>query len=180
MVQHDDIDHTGIPGTGSASTNILIDIATPIKLTASNITANSTTWIELAAETGGPGTGNLDLNFTGVQAGDIVEVSMSYLASNAATYIYVDMATIVSAAPVNYFGSGQITSSTGDGVMCWTATTSREEAKGGTVAYAVVSGDLSAGALKIRPYFRTSSATNRTMFGVAADPLHLSGKVFRP
>jgi len=179
MVQHSDIDHTGIPGTGSSASG-LIDIATPIKITASSITANATTWQELAAETGGPGTGNLDLNFTGVQAGDIVEVSLSALYSNAATYIHIDFATIVSAAPVNYFGSGQITSSTGDGVMSYMGITSREHSVGGTVAYAVVSGDLTAGALKIRPYFRTSSATNRTIFGVAANPFHLSGKVFRP
>lgn len=163
-----------------ASTNIIVDIATPIKRTGGNITANSTTWTELAAETGGPGTGGFDLDFTGVSAGDILEVSLSYYANNAATYFYVDFATIVSSSPVNYIGSGQVTSSTGDGVSGMAAITGREETKAGTVRYAVVSGDLSAGALKIRPYFRTSSATDRTIFAVTADPFHLSGIVFRP
>lgn len=168
-------------GGGSAPTNnIIVDIATPIKRTAGNITANSTTWTELAAETGGPGTGGFDLDFTGCAAGDILEVNLSYYANNAATYFYVDFATIVSSSPVNYIGSGQVTSSTGDGVSGLAAIASREETKAGTVRYAIVSGDLSAGALKVRPYFRTSSATDRTIFAVTADPLHLSGIVFRP
>lgn len=169
----------GMPASGGASTNILIDIATPIKLTGGNITANQTSWGELAAETGGPGTGGLDMVLSGVAAGDIVEVSLGAYLNSAATYVYLDIATIVSAAAVNYFGA--VTgASTGDGCVCWAAITSREETVGGTVAYALVSGDISSSTVTLRPWMRTSAATNRTIFGVAADPMFLSAKVFRP
>jgi hypothetical protein len=165
---------------GSAPTNnIIVDIDTPIKLTGGNITANQTSWAELAAETGGPGTGALDLDFTGVQAGDICVVTMSYYASSTATYLYIDFATIVSSSPVNYFGA--VTgASTGDGVPGLVAITGQEDTKSDSPAYVVQSGDLSAGALKVRPWMRTSAATNRTIFGTAANPLMLSGMVYRP
>jgi hypothetical protein len=168
-----------IPGGSAPTSNILVDIATPIKRTGGSITCNQTSWGELAAETGGPGTGGLDLDMTGLQAGDIVEVCISGLAASAATYLYLDVATIVSGSPVNYFG-GVTGASTGDGVMCWTAVTGREDPFGGCVSYVVQSGDLTAGAIKLRPWMRTSSATNRTLFGVAADPLHISARAYRP
>jgi hypothetical protein len=153
--------------------------AAHVKLTGGNITANQTSWGELASESGGPGTGLLDLDFTGVVAGDILECAISMLVGSAATYLYLDVATIVSASPVNYLGS--VTGAgTGDGVQAWTAVTGREEPKGGSVMYTIQSGDLSAGALKLRPWLRTSSATNRTLFGSAANPFHFSAKLYRP
>jgi hypothetical protein len=149
-----------------------------VKLTGGSITCNQTNWGELAAETGGPGTGLLDVVLSNVATGDIVEVSMSLLSSSAATYLYLDVATIVAAAAVNYFGS--VTgAATGDGVQAWTAVTGREESKGGSVMYTLQAGDISGGSVTLRPWMRTSSATNRTLFGSAANPFHFSAKAYR-
>lgn len=163
--------------TATGGSGSVVKAATPIHYTGGNVTVNSTTWSDLA--TYGPGAGAFDLDFTGCVAGDIVFVSISYQAQSDSEYILVTVATIVSASPVNYFG-GRTGATSGSGVVCWQAITAREETPGGTAAYVVQSGDLSAGALKLRPYARIHSAGSRIMFGGASEPLHISAWLIRP
>lgn len=156
-----------------------VKLGTPILRTGGNHTCNSTTWVELAAATGGPGTGTYDFDFTGVAAGDIVEFSISCGWGSEATNGCLTVATIVTGSIVNYF-MGAPTSSSGDGIVGLYGFSGTFQGVAATGYYVVQSGDLSAGALKLRPLYRTTSGTNKTLYGSTGDPAMFMAKVFKP
>jgi hypothetical protein len=95
-----------------------------------------------------------------VAAGDKLLVSVSCLWSNVATWGDLDVATIVSAAVVNYIsGFG----ATGPGVMAWRGqNTANNWPFGGTITYTVVAGDIDGGNIRLR--LRAKAGVSRTLF----------------
>jgi hypothetical protein len=89
------------------------------------------------------------------------------------------VATIVGGSVVNYF-MGAPTSSSGDGVVAWYGPAGAFGGYGGSAFYTIQSGDLSAGALKLRPMVRTATAGNKTAYATTGDPMMLMAKVYRP
>jgi hypothetical protein len=146
-----------------------------VSSTAGNITCNSTSWIELAAETGGPGTGTWDIVLSGVEAGDIIEVTLGAFLGAGNNYIYLDVATIVSGSPVNQVGFG---GASGEGFM--SSSYSHEFTATGTACYALQAGDISGGTVRLRPYMRTMTAGNVTLYCRADGGFRFSAKAFRP
>lgn len=137
--------------------------------TAGSYTVNSATWTDL--DTGS------DLDFTGVLVGDVVQIEFWGVLGTENTAGDFDVATIVSAAPVNFFGSGEPTTSTGSGIWSWTRAASTVlKPFGGAASLVVQSGDLTAGALKLRIRCRGGSIT---LFGTTLDQFFWSARVFR-
>jgi len=163
----------------AATANLLVDIATPIVRTAGSHTVNGTTWAELAAATGGAGTGAYDLNLTGCAAGDILEVGATVGWGSEAIVGQMTFATIVSGSVVNYV-IGAPTSSSGDGILGLYGPASVFVGQAAVAQYVLQSGDLSAGALKVRPMVRTATAGNKTLYGTTGDTPQFMAKVFRP
>jgi hypothetical protein len=158
MVQHADIDHTGITGVGGAGGGLVsfdynVYTAGDIALTATSPTAM---------------TGPTDLTVSAT-AGDIVGVSLSALANNTtAASIGFNFATIVSAAPVNYLYSDGGTPQN-SGVPGWFIAASAVNSAMGTFMYVVQAGDISGGNVVFRLYYRVSA--NRTLSASASIPL---------
>lgn len=196
MVQHADIDHTGLTGisSGSVATDTIYDAKgdlpvgtgantsakltvgangtmlqaksgeatglryvamVPVfhKRTAGDYTINSTTFANLDTGT--------DLTLTGVVAGDVIMVGAMLVWGSEATTACLDVATIVSASPVNYIGTA---GGAGDfGITSWIGTTGQTESAGAPVCYTLVSGDISGGNVLLRLRYRTTSATNKTL-----------------
>lgn len=138
-----------------------------------NITLNSAAaYAEVAAATGGPGTGGLDLT-VGAASGDILSVSACLNVPNTtAVVLFFDIATIVSAAAVNWIGQSA-GSSSNDG-LCQLGN-SLEATLTPTAQYVVQSGDISGGNVVLRLFYLTSAGTNRTLArGLVGGPLMFS------
>ena len=147
----------------------LIDFATA-KRTSGNITANSTSWANV--DTG------LDLVLTAA-SGDYIECGFSAFMANQAVNLGIDVASIVSASPVNYISGGGGASDYG--VQAWLAgDTGHATAVGGSILYLLVSGDISGGTVTLRLRYRTGTASNRTINATTAQPLHWWAKNIGP
>lgn len=125
-----------------------------------DITTNHiTTYAELAAATGGPGTGGFDLTIAAV-AGDVLYVTGSFMFNDvAAVSVFIDVATWVSGAAVTWIGQ----TAGGNAASPWGA-------GGGVVAtaplaqlYTVVSGDITGGNVVLRTHYLSGAATNRRL-----------------
>lgn len=137
---------------------------------STSLTLNSATWANVDTA--------LDLVLTAA-TGDIVRAGLSGLhANDAAVNQYLDVATIVSAAPVNYIGGDGGASSRG--VVAWEGESSTATPIGGTVEKALVSGDISGGTVTLRLRYRQSSASARTLFATSDIRLHWWAEVYRP
>ena len=137
--------------------------------TSGNITTNSATYVELAAATGGPGTGGFDLTLAAV-SGDIIMVGCNGIANNTTPGLFFDVATMVSGSAVNTIGQSGLNAAN-DGIAGWFCNASVQVPIGPSICYALVSGDISGGNVVLRPYYCGGSATNRTLFANAANPL---------
>lgn len=132
---------------------------------AGDITVNTSagTWEELAAETGGPGTGGFDLALA-CQVGDVIEGGFAALVQSVAVDLLLDIKTIVSSAPVNSF----VTQGANDAVAPpygpWYAPGATTVHFGAPMHYTVVSGDIASGLVTFRPYATTLAATSRTVY----------------
>jgi hypothetical protein len=140
-----------------------------VGLTSGGITVSSTTWVNLST--------SLDLTLTAA-TGDICEVTISAMAeSTSANYCFIDCATWVSGAGVNWFGSGEPTTGTGNGVPGWHLPNVAEyEAISGSVAMALVSGDISGGTVTLRLRTRVASGS-RVIRAESTTPLIVYAKI---
>lgn len=91
---------------------------------------------------------------------DVLQISLLSRYDNAAVNAFIDVATIVSAAPVNYV-SGGTGLSTEFGIAGWVGLSGTQQSFGGPVFYTVQAGDISGGNVVLETYYRTSAATNR-------------------
>ena len=135
-------------------------------------------WAELAAATGGPGTGVFDLTISGVTAGDRVEVGFTTACWDSANaWAMLNFASRVSGATVNYLyptPASPGTFATGQGICIASANAFRQTV--GSFMYTVLAGDLSSGSLTIRPVYKTILASNRTLSRSAGIPVIFSIK----
>lgn len=143
--------------------------------TSGDLTLNSTSWADL------PGVGtSLDIVLA-AQVGDTIEVGVSMALGGNTVYSFMNVATIVAAAVVNYVIAVP-SSSSGAGVKAWqqTGNVASDAGLGGSVMYTLVAGDISAGTVTLRPRYRTGTAANKTLNGTAADPFHFWAKNLGP
>ena len=137
------------------------------KRTAGSYTLNSATWTNL--DTG------LDQTIAAA-TGDVLEVSLSVFWGSEAVNTWVQVATIVSAAPVNFIGSGEPTTTTGDGIVSWAGISGVNMVGGSPAQYTVQAGDISGGNVVCRLRYRQDSAVNKTLFASSLLPLFFSVK----
>lgn len=143
-----------------------------IERTTGNITLNgaaTTVWEEVAAESGGPGTGLFDITLE-AQVGDDIEVGMSSLLGTEAVTIYLDVAFIVSAAAVGYVGG---TGASGDsGIQSWRGDGGLfQKLSGGDIKTVTSPLITTTGHIVLRPMFRVgTSATARTLYATTVNP----------
>lgn len=151
----------------AGGTSGLIDSARH-KRTAGSYTLNSTTWADVDSGT--------DL-VVDAEAGDIITATASWLWGGENVDGYIDVATIVAAAVVNVIGGN---GATADGLSGWAKRNGAAFLPmSGSVDYVVQAGDISTGTVTLRLRYRTSTATNLTLWAVATTPLMWSVKVFR-
>jgi hypothetical protein len=134
--------------------------------TTGNLTLNSTTWADV--DTG------LDLTLADVVDGDVVEVSVSCRWNDESPEGYLDVASIVAGAPVNYWATGGNDAYAGN--PGWHGAASAGTGASGVIQKAIVSGDLSAGTLTLRLRYRTSAASNKLLFAGTSYPLIFEAK----
>lgn len=122
-----------------------------------DLTLNSTNWANV--DTG------LDITLA-AQVGDTLEATLSARAAADAVHLYLDVVTLVSAAPVNSFGKrGAVQTTPGIiGIAGWYCTSGTSGVPGGPAHYVVVSGDLTSGLVTLRLRYATNTATNKTIF----------------
>lgn len=130
---------------------------------AGNITLNNTSWTDVS--------GPSDL-VVAASAGDLLLVGLSCRWAAEAVSACLDMATIVSASPVNYVSGGGGASD--DGVSGWFGYASLGDSAGAPVHYAVQAGDISGGNVTLRLRYRTTTAANKTLYGSSVFPLQYS------
>lgn len=141
------------------------DIVLPFKrltYTGGDITLNNTSWTTLSAT---------EVVLSNVEAGDMIEATLSVLSGNQAVHSYLDVATWVSSAIVNRFSGGS------DGVQAWRGFASSFSFSGGSVMYPLVSGDIVSGSVTLRLAYKTDVASNRTLSANTTTPLNFSVKV---
>jgi hypothetical protein len=109
--------------------------------------ATSLTWVEIAAGSGGPGTGGLDLTITAV-AGDVIDVHFGGVFGLTGTSPGADMDLL----SVN---SGARISGSGNGISSWMTRAAANNGVSLWYTYTVVAADLAGGQIKLRPYART-------------------------
>ena len=150
------------------------------RATGTAITLNSTSIAEVAAATNGPGTGGFDISLA-AQVGDLLEWGFNAQVGNENVGVGFDIYTMVSGSRTNSFGTG-LSASLGSqtGVGAWVSLNSVYWPLTGSALYAVQSGDISSGSVTMRPYYVTSSGTNKTLYSTANYPLMMWAKNLGP
>lgn len=197
MVQHADIDHTGITGVGGALTvedegTPLATGATTLDFVGAGVTASGTgaeKTITIPGSSGGLVAydiniytgGDITFNNTtlsavsgptdlvvAASAGDVLMVGLSARCPNStAQSMTFDFATIVSASPVNY-----VSPASGTPVNVptpWYIGSADQGSVNGPFPYVVQGGDISGGNVTLRLYARSSGS--RVIAAAAAQPL---------
>lgn len=141
------------------------------RYTGGNITLNSASWADV------PGPADLVID---AFDGDLIVVTLSGLWGAETVEAYLDFATRVSGSPVNYV-SGGAAGASNRGVVGWQAILGpsgggMNGASIGSIDYIVQSGDISSGTVTLRLRYRTSSASNKTLFATSDIPFHLQVK----
>lgn len=154
------------PGSGGG----IVDYA-QVKRTAGDLSLTSANWADV------PSIGDLTVD---AATGDLITVEFGGLYNSSTPTVSMDCATIVSAAGVNWFGSGEPTTSTGNGVHGWgkMLATAALVAFGASATLVVQAGDISGGTVTLRMRYRASSTI--TLFASTTNPLIWTAKVFRP
>lgn len=160
-------DISGATGDYRIGAHGAVDIAR-LKETGGAITLNSTSWVRIDVS-------RFNLTLDRVQAGDIVEVGVDVGMGTQAVDAYLDVVTLVSGSVVNWIAGDGSAGATG----MLKFRTGVEERLCATCTYVVQSGDLSSGSLILQIRYRTSTATNRTMYAAAANPAHMWAKNLR-
>lgn len=148
---------------------------------AGDITVNTpiNTWQELAAETGGPGTGNFDLIIS-AQIGDVIACGVNMLVQSTAVDLFLDFKTMVSGSPVNSVVAQGLTATTTPPYGPWYAAASTLSRLAGDILYTVTTSDVPSGLVTFRPYVATATATNRLVYAGANHLLQFSIKNLGP
>jgi len=141
------------------------------KRTGGDLTLNSTTWANLDTV--------LDLVLDAV-IGDLVEVGMSGLHGAESPTSYIDVVSLVSSSPVNSWSRDGAEAAAHNGLMAWRGQGSEQHTAGGQIIREIVSGDLSSGTVTLRFRYKTSTASNKTMFATVDNPLHVWAKNHGP
>jgi hypothetical protein len=130
---------------------------------------NPATFVELAAASGGPGTGGLDLTVAAA-ASDVLLVGGGFIFNNTtAINAIFDIATWVSGAAVNWLGQSAGGANIGLAFM----NTANAGIASLVAQYVVQAGDITGGNVVLRPHYRANGA--RTVArSVANGPLMLS------
>lgn len=150
------------------------------RATGTSIVLNSTAIAEVAAATNGPGTGGFDITLE-AQVNDVLEVGINALFGNEAVQVCFDIYTIVSSARTNPFGAGLSASNgTTQGLQSWIGFSGSFTGIGTPALYVVQAGDIASGAVTIRPYYVTTTATNKTLFSTANNPFKMYCKNLGP
>ncbi len=138
------------------------------------IASSSSTSREMAAATGGPGTGGFDLTVAAV-TGDylLISINVNWVGLNTSQQVGIDIGTIVSGSVVNWIGqSAGAMVGTNDGLAFmippagtnyWNFAVS--------VPYVVQSGDISSGNVTLRPYYGSTATFGLIGRSVANGPL---------
>jgi hypothetical protein len=142
--------------------------------TAGNLTLNSTAWADL------PTIAATWDAVLAAQVGDVIECSVSAVWGGEVVYGSLDVVTMVSSAPVNAFGGSATSGSLGSGVGAWQGPPSVNDGSGGPVLRTMVGADLSAGTVTLRLRYRTSTATNKTLFASADNSFQFYAKNLGP
>lgn len=140
--------------------------------TSGNLTINSTTWADL------PTIGTTWDAVLTAQTGDVIEVCVTGITGAEAVSSYFDVATIVSAAPVNYFATAG--GASGQGIPGAVGQALSNIYFLGIYMRTLVAGDISAGTVTLRLRYRTNTATDRTIFATADVPLQFWAKNLGP
>lgn len=120
-------------------------------------------WEELAAESGGPGTGGFDLTLKEVQPGDVLEAGFSTFLGNQAGAMMLDVRTMVSGTPVSSLSNISLNSLGSP----WYATASQLIHLGAPIFYTVGAPDLLNNTCTLRPYVLGQTTTARTVYADA-------------
>lgn len=136
-----------------------------IKRTSGDITKTSVTnWADFLTDS--------DLTLP-ASVGDVLLYDINGLADSTNIALIMDVATLVSSAPVNSFGGGGATSgATGDGVLAWLLDIGTTRRIGGAAWYTVQAADIVSGKVTCRTRCRTGGGT-RVVSSTANDPLFL-------
>ena len=159
MVQHSAIDHTGLPGVGGAA--VAYDLE---RYTGGTISVTSTTD---GAALSGPGS-----LVVAAASGDLLDIRVSMLTSSAGSGadLRIDVATIVSASPVNYVSSLSGTPDT-VGVAGWFVPASTRLPITGSVLYVAQAGDISGGNVTLGLRAWCSAVSGRGILASSPDLL---------
>lgn len=137
------------------------------KRTSGDITVSGSSWADL--DTG------LDLTLP-AEVGDLIEVGLSGVWDSEARSGYIDVASLVSAAEVNYWGVDGSESASHQGVVAWRGEASQRDSIGGSISRKVVSGDLESGVLTLRWRTHLDAAGTKDLFAQTTVPLHVWAK----
>ena len=137
-----------------------------------DLTLNSTTWADL------PTIGTTWDAVLAAQTGDVIECGVSAFWNAEAVVGHLDVATIVSAAAVNYFATAG--GASGYGVPNWAGIANAQSNAGGPYLYTLVAADISSGTVTLRLRYRTSAASNKTLYAQSILPLQFYAKNLGP
>lgn len=105
------------------------------------------------------------------QVGDVIEVGLDFFSQEANNTAYIDAACVVSGSPVSWWGSGELTSNTGEGVMGWIIASSQHVAAGASMFKELGPGDIGYdGIVHIRLRCRASGG-DRVVRASAENPI---------
>lgn len=148
----------------------IVAFATTGKVTTGNKTLSSTTWANLDTA--------MDL-VVSAAIGDLIEITLNGFYENQNSLAVMDCMTLVSAVGVSWFGSGEPTTGTGDGIGSWISPQAAAYTGiGASAHHVVVSGDISAGTVTLRLRYRVAT-TSIVLRANSIDPLMFTAKVFR-
>jgi hypothetical protein len=149
ITDHETI-HAQLNALGSGTTGVLKDFAL-VDRSSGDLTLNNTSWTD---------TGLADLTLSAA-SGDYIEVGLSALVTGD-TNGFLDVASIVSAAPVNYW-SGGAGGASSQGILAWRHESGINLPLGGSVMRVLAAGDVSGGNVVLRLRYRTNTAVNLTL-----------------
>lgn len=135
-----------------------------VRYTTGNFTLNSTSWANIHASA-------FDVTIA-AQSGDVIVVHFAGCYGNEAVQVGIDVATIPGGTVTNYFG-GAVETSTGDGVPAWLGPAGALSSFGGAAMRTLVAGDLSGNTVSVRPRYRTTAATNKTLYANTGLPVFM-------
>lgn len=139
--------------------------------TTGNIVLNSVSWANVNTA--------LDITLT-AQAGDCIEYGVSFGYTSENVQVFLDVATVVSGSVANTFSKQGPESASSEGITSWRGLGGINSFHGGSVMYVLQAGDISAGTVLLRLRYRTSPASNKSMYGADDYRLQLWAKNLGP